>query len=119
LNAELKHLRVEGAKHEYASAFLASRATYILVDVVQNADQTLLDFPQVTALLSGSELLTPRFEERLANINAPVAKPAKVTVEQEKEKEKEKGKKKPKQVGKSLSRKKSTGSMDSLRGSLA
>ncbi len=114
-------MRVEGAKHEYASAFLASRATYILVDVVQNADQTLLDFPQVTALLSDSELLTPRFEERLANINAPVAKPAKVTVEQEKEKEKEKekGKKKPKQVGKSLSRKKSTGSMDSLRGSLA
>lgn len=103
LNADLKNLRREAIKHEYGSTILTNRSTYILVDVVENTDITLSDFPQVTALLDDSELMTPKFSARLANINAPVVKPAKVVLEKEKKKQK------------LVKRKKSTGSTDSLK----
>ncbi len=69
INGDIKNLRHKEFKNELASKILMPKNVFILVSVTQS---NLAEFPEVTPLVTDSDVLTPKFLARIANITTPL-----------------------------------------------
>lgn len=69
INGDIKNLRHKEVKNEFASKILNAKSVFILVSVTES---DLADFPDVVPLVTDSDVLTPKFLARIANITTPL-----------------------------------------------
>ena len=69
INGDIKNLRHKEVKNELASKIISANSVFILVSVTES---DMAEFPEVTPLITESDLLTPKFLARIANVTTPL-----------------------------------------------